>query len=54
MKKKKIKWNNIILLFNITITLILYFTLNNNINSNMIKLTSILLLTLSSIAITSK
>lgn len=54
MKKKKIKWNNIIVLFNIITMFILYLTLNNNINNNIIKLTSIMILFLSSVAISSK
>ena len=56
MKKNKIKikWNNIIILFNIIIMFILYLVLNNNINGNIIKLTSILILFLSTMAISSK
>lgn len=55
MKKKiKIKWNNIIVLFNIITMFILYLTLNNNINGNIIKLTSIMILFLFSIVISSK
>lgn len=56
MKKNKIriKWNNIIVLFNIITMFILYLTLNNNINDNIIKLSIIMILFLSSVAISSK
>lgn len=56
MKKKKIikiKWGNIAILLNTIICIIIYFSLNDNINANIIKLSTILLLAISMIAIES-
>lgn len=54
MKRKKIKWNNIIALINIITIIVLYLTLNFNININILKFSIITLLFIINIMLESK